>query len=63
MKYLRLGESINRTALLSKTSTEKVKKVKRLNKEGNSSLWLFNYLNYIYTFLLFTKDILENLNL
>jgi DNA invertase Pin-like site-specific DNA recombinase len=35
LKYLRLGESINRTALLSKTSTGKVKKVKRLIKEGN----------------------------
>jgi len=38
LKYLRLGESINRTALLSKTSTGKVKKVKRLIKEGNISL-------------------------
>jgi len=38
LKYLRLGESINRTALLSKTSAGKVKKVKRLIKEGNISL-------------------------
>jgi DNA invertase Pin-like site-specific DNA recombinase len=38
LKYLRLGESINRTALLSKTSTGKVKKVKKLIKEGNISL-------------------------
>jgi DNA invertase Pin-like site-specific DNA recombinase len=38
LKYLRFGESINRTALLSKTSTGKVKKVKRLIKEGNISL-------------------------
>jgi DNA invertase Pin-like site-specific DNA recombinase len=38
LKYLSLGEIINRTALLSKTSTGKVKKVKRFVKEGNISL-------------------------
>ena len=34
LKYLKQNESINRTALLSKTSTGKVKKVKRLIKDG-----------------------------
>ena len=43
LKYLSLGEIINRTALLSKTSTGKVKKVKRFVKEGNISLQLFSY--------------------
>jgi hypothetical protein len=34
LKYLKQNESINRTALLSQTSTGKVKKVKRLIKDG-----------------------------
>jgi|TARA_B110000240_G_scaffold197068_1_gene251059 DNA invertase Pin-like site-specific DNA recombinase len=34
VKYLNKGESIQRTALLSKTSTGKVKKVKRFIKDG-----------------------------
>ena len=34
LKYLKQNESINRTALLSQTSAGKVKKVKRLIKDG-----------------------------
>jgi DNA invertase Pin-like site-specific DNA recombinase len=35
LKHLRNGESIGRTALLSKSSTGKVKKVKKLIKDGS----------------------------
>ena len=38
LKYLRQGESISRTALLSKSSQGKVKKVKKYIKEGLISL-------------------------
>ena len=35
LKHLRNGESIERTALLSKSSTDKVKKVKKLIRDGS----------------------------
>ena len=38
LKHLRNGESIERTALLSKSSTGKVKKVKKLIRDGSISL-------------------------
>ena len=38
LKNLRLGESINRTALLSKASIGKVKKVKKMIKDGEITL-------------------------
>lgn len=38
LKNLRLGESIKRTALLSKASVGKVKKIKKMIKEGDITL-------------------------